>query len=279
MASESDYTCDGEFLKLLTRRPDVDLTIAALELARDAYPGLDFRPTLAWIEARAEQLAGPVARARTELDALQEFGRVIAEEHGICGDRESYDRADSSYLNRVIETRRGIPITLSLLYMAVARRLGMDLKGVGAPMHFLTRYESVEGPLFIDAYAGGRILTPLQCKKWLHEISKLTGPALAAALKPAGPRAILLRMLNNLKALYLDQENWAAAWNVQHRLAVLAPASYKHRRDLALISLRANRPGHALDLLRSCLRTCPSDERELLQVHLHDASSQLSQWN
>lgn len=279
MASDSEYICDREFVKLLTRRRDVDLTVAALELARDAWPDLDFQPTLAWIEARAAELAGPVARAKRELDALHELGRVIAEQHGVYGDHDSYDRADSSYLNRVVETGRGIPISLSLLYMGVARRAGLELKGVAAPMHFLTRYESVNGPLFIDAFSRGRVLTPLECKRWFRKITRTSGPVIESALRPVGPRTIILRMLNNLKALYARQQNWPAAWLVQHRLAALEPSSYKQRRDLALISLRADRPGHALDLLQSCLRTCPSNERDVLKNHLQTASTELARWN
>jgi len=100
-----------------------------------------------------------------------------------------------------------------------------------------------------------------------------------SSLKPAGSRTIVIRMLNNLKALYVRQENWPAAWMVQHRLTALAPCSYQERRDLALISLRANRPGHAIDLLHSCLRTCPTDEKPALERHLQEASSQLCRWN
>jgi regulator of sirC expression with transglutaminase-like and TPR domain len=86
-------------------------------------------------------------------------------------------------------------------------------------------------------------------------------------------------MLNNLKVLYARQSNWSAAWMVQHRLTALQPSSYCERRDLALISLHANRPGPALDLLRSCLRNCPEDEKPTLEHHLQEASSQICRWN
>ena len=279
MSAEPTYACDAEFLKLFTRRPDVDLTLVALELARDTQPGLDFRPTLEWLDARGRELASAVARSRNDGDALRLLVRCLSEQHGIYGEDACYEQAESSFLNRVVETGRGLPITLSILYMAVAERVGIDLRGVSAPKHFLTRYESVDGTLFIDPFAHGRIVSQRACMKWLCEISGLRKADVRASLRPAGSRTIVTRMLNNLKALYVRQGNWPAAWMVQHRLTALAPASYQERRDLALISIRANRPGHAIDLLRSCLRTCPTDEKPSLELHLQEANSQLCRWN
>jgi regulator of sirC expression with transglutaminase-like and TPR domain len=279
MSFDLHYECDDEFLKLLARRRDVDLTVVALELARDTYPGLDFRETLDWISARVEELAGAVARAKSDADVLRELSDCIAETHGIFGEPECYEQADSNYLNRVIETRRGIPICLSILYMAVADKLGIELEGVSTPMHFLTRYESVDGPLFVDAFNRGRVLKPAECIEWLRSITRLPKPRIKRALQPVGPRTIVIRMLNNLKALHARQENWPAAWLVQHRLTALEPSAYQERRDLALISVRANQPSHAVELLESCLKTCPDDEREVLTFHLSEARHQLARWN
>jgi regulator of sirC expression with transglutaminase-like and TPR domain len=279
MATEPSYTCDTEFIKLLTRRADVDLTLVALELARDAYPELEFAPVLQWIDDRAHDLEGGVARARLESELLELLGEHLAVRHGLFGDSNCFHQVDSSYLHRVIETGRGLPITLSILYMAVAGRVGIELKGVSAPMHFLTRYESVDGPLYVDAFGHGRVLSQSDCVKWVREIAQLDKASIRASLKPVGPRTIVIRMLNNLKALYAQQEKWTPAWMVQHRLAALQPCSYQERRDLALISIRANRPGHAIDLLRSCLQTCPAKEKETLELHLQEANVQVCRWN
>lgn len=279
MSFEPSYACDAEFFKLLTRRPDVDLTIVSLELARDAFPCLEFQPTLDWLDERASELSGCIARSRTESDTLRILAECLAERHGIFGDQECYERADSSFLHRVIETKRGLPITLSVLYIAVAERVGIDLRGVSAPRHFLTRYESVDGTLFVDPFARGRIRSQNECLKWLCDAAGMTKADIRPALKPVGARTIVIRMLNNLKALYVRQQNWPTAWMVQHRLTALQPCSYAERRDLALISLRANRPGHAIDLLRSCLQTCPKDEKQALELQLEEASAQLCRWN
>src|SRR5580698_9367524 len=186
MTSEPTYACDAEFLKLFTRRADVDLTLVSLELARDAQPGLDFRPTLEWLDARGRELAGAVARSRTDADAVRLLVECLSERHGIYGDEACYERAESSYLNRVIETGRGLPITLSILYMAVAERVGIDLRGVSAPRHFLTRFESVDGSLFVDPFARGRIISQRECVRWLCEISGLQKSDVRVSLKPVG---------------------------------------------------------------------------------------------
>lgn len=279
MPSSFDYACDSEFFKLMTRREDVDLTRVALELARDAYPRVDFASTYAWIDARVAELAGVVSRARSDEQVLRELACCIGETHGLFGDQSAYERADSSYLHRVIETRRGIPISLSLVYMAVAERLGIELRGVAAPMHFLVRYESAAGPLFLDAFGRGRTLAHAECVEWLSRMARISKDRIKRALEPVGPRPIVLRMLNNLKALHVQQEHWSAAWQVQHRLTALQPTSYQERRDLAVLSIRANRPGPAIDLLHSCLKACPSGERELLEQQLRQAEGEVHRWN
>lgn len=279
MSVDPQYACDSEFVKLLSRRNDVDLTIAALEIARDAQPELDFQPTLDWIAARGTELRGPVTRAASDVEALDLLARCLAGTYGIIGRTEAYDHAESSFLNRVIETGCGIPISLSLLYAAVGKQVGLDLKPVAAPMHFLTCYESVEGTLYVDAFSRGRILTKPQCLRWLGQMTGQPRSLLRSTLEEVSPRAVVIRMLNNLKALYLRQQNWSAAWPVQHRLAALQPADYRERRDFAVISMNANRPGHAIELFESCMRTCPTDEKPQLKRQLAEAYSRQSLLN
>ena len=279
MVFNRTYQDDTEFTRLIMRESAVNLTVAALELARDGQPDLDFEPSLRWIRERVGELTRAIARARSESDTLAELVECLAAAHGLHGDDTCYGSADGSYLNRVIETTRGIPITLSVLYMGVARELGIELLGVGAPMHFLTRLDAPEGTLFLDAWSFGRIMSESECRQWIQSVARVPDSELGAALRPVGQRAIIIRMLNNLKTLHGRQEKWNLAWRVQHRLAALQPASYRERRDLALLSLRANRPGEAIPLLKSCLSTCGGDEKEFLEQHLSSAKRDISRWN
>jgi len=280
MDFRNDFPADNEFLKLLGRQEDqVDLTIAALELARDAYPGLPFEPTLEWIEGRAAELRGPMTRAGSDEAILGELSECLALHHGITGSREIFEHADGSFLNRVIEQKTGIPISLSVLYMAVAKAAGIELLGVGAPGHFLTRYETFDAPLFVDAFAGGTILTYAECTRRLETAQGVPHDEVRQAIEPVGPRLIIIRMLNNLKTLYAKQEEWKACWQAQHRLLALQPSVYGQRRDWAVISLKAGRLGPALEMLESCLQTCPAEDKAFLEQQKREAHGKLAQWN
>ncbi len=279
MLCERDYTDDLEFSKLLLRDSDVNLTIVSLEIARDANPQLQFEETLQWIANRAEELSGQVAAAWSEADSLRALCTLMAETHGLRGSEEAYLYAHSSYLPEVIARKFGIPISLSILYMAVADTVGIELKGVAAPQHFLIRFDGIDGPLFVDAFGGGRVLEKQECLQFLNELTGMPESELSPCLKPADTRAIVIRMLNNLKVLHAKQENWQAAWMVQERLVAMKPSSYEERRDLAFVSLKCERSQQALDMLEDCLCECPEEQTGLLEQHIKEAKRQLARWN
>ena len=234
MTLNLDFPDDLEFSRLLARQSDVDVTLVALELARDAYPALDFAHTLRWIAKRGKELVAPAARCRTERELLREITRCLAGTHGLHGDREAFQRPESSYLHRVIETGVGIPISLSLVYSAVAQHAGIDLVGVAAPMHFLARYDGAGGTLFLDAFHQGRLMNYDRCVTWLRQLTELSVDDIEPMLEPARPRDITIRMLNNLKALYVQTDAWESAWQVQRRLTALQPTAFDQRRDSSL---------------------------------------------
>ena len=279
MSVDFDFSRDAEFSRLLARRQDVDLTRLALELARDAQPTLDFDHTLTWIGKRADELRSHIVRVRSDRDILRELVRCLAGTHGLHGDKQAFERAECSYINRVIETGVGIPISLSVVYVAVAQAAGLDLTGVAAPMHFLTRFDTVQGPLFVDAFHSGQVLNYDDCLEWIESLSGLTSDEIERSLEPARPREVVIRMLNNLKALHVSQEEWERAWFVQRRLLALHTDALDHRRDLALIAIKTNRPGVAIDLLQTCLKDCSPGDRPMILSQLHVAEDNLSKWN
>ena len=266
-------------MRLVRRESDVDLVVAALEIARDGQPELDFEPTLQSIRTAIAELTRPVALAgsdRRELDLLIQY---LTDELNLHGHYESFDSSDSSYLNRVIETGRGIPITLSVVYMAVANELGIPLTGVAAPSHFLTQLQTDGGVLYIDPFRRGQIMNEAECVDWLHELTELPRAELWPVLKPTSERKIIIRLLNNLKALFGGRSQWRSAWNVQKRLALLSPGSYREKRDLAILSLRAGRPGEAISQLESCIAVCSPEERPVLQQQLKEARRETPLYN
>jgi regulator of sirC expression with transglutaminase-like and TPR domain len=257
-----DFEADIEFTKLVGFQRTVSTTQAALELARDARPNLDFQSTLLQLSDIADDVRGQIIHYRSGESTLKAFCDVMAGSHGFAGTTGCFDRADSSYIDQVIETRQGIPISLSLVYVAVAELVGLPIKGVAAPAHFLCRFEGEDGPLYIDAFGCGRVMPEAECVHWLRSISGLSSRDLIPTLQPATPRTIILRMLNNLKTLHLRQNNWLAADLVLRRLLALRPASFVDRRDLASVSLMLGRPGRVLDLFRGHLLQLLPEERQ-----------------
>lgn len=280
MRLELSFPEDPEFTRLLTRQPEVDLLQVSLEVARDAYPQLCFRHTLEWLDRRGQELAEAIRVADNDRHILQAIGRCLAGQHGLHGDRDAFSRPESSYIHRVIETGVGIPISLSLVYIAAAQQAGVELVGVASPMHFLVRYDGTASTYFIDAFNQGRILKYNRCLDWLREMTSLSTDEIEPLLEPATPRDITIRMLNNLKAVYVQQDQWEPVWHVQRRLTALQPVAYEQRRDLALVALKSNRLGFAVDLLTDCIEQAPDSEaRDLVRHHRDAAERILSAWN
>lgn len=276
----SHFVDDAEFFKLLTFQSNVDMTTLALELARDASPLLRFKPTLESLDQIADGLRPGIARLRSDRDAIDYVCGTLSERYGFGGDRKCFDRAESSYLDHVVSTGRGIPISLSLVYVAICERLGLPVTGVATPAHFLCRFDGSRGPVFIDAFRHGRILDPEECVDWISEISGMSADAVEATLAPAPPRVIVTRMLNNLKALHLRHSDWERAERVILRLLALKPSSFIDRRDLAAVSLMLQRPGRVVDLLgATAAKVSDEGQRESAMEVLGAAQRLLAAWN
>lgn len=270
---------DQEFSKLLHHDKVIDLTTVALELARDEQPDLQFDAVHTWIQHRAAELSGRVALADDDRSLLQCFVDCLKTLHGLSGNTICYHQAEGSYLNRVIETKQGLPIALSLIYMAVGKELGIDIHGVAAPIQFLVRYDSQAGPLFLDPYAKGAIYTEEECLTHLAELGDFSRSELIRLLKPATHREIVARMLMNLKRIHEEQQEYQKAWNVQRRLLALSPLSNAHKKDLAALSYQTQQLSLAIKLLEGCLQNCPESERDDINLLLQKVHGEQAKWN
>jgi regulator of sirC expression with transglutaminase-like and TPR domain len=270
---------DVHFMRLVRRERDVDLLTAALEIARDGQHDLDFAPTLAKLKDSVARLTCPVTQAESDLEELKIVIQHMTDELNLHGDDDCFSEAEASYVNCALATGRGLPITLSVLYVAVANELGIPLEPIAAPAHFLTRLHTDTGVVFIDAFDQGRILLEDECLEWLHDITEMPVSEIQSSLNPASDRSIVIRMLHNLKTLFGSTERWVSAWHVQKRLAVLSPGSYRERRDLAILALRAGRAGEAIGQLESCLAVCTTEDRPVLLQHLKQAKRETPIWN
>lgn len=230
--------------------PAMSLTDAALEIARLEYPRLDAaatREALATLGDRAAARVGTLAGAPPR-DRVRALNDVLYDEAGFEGDREHYDDLRNSCLNAVVARRRGIPITLSLVYMDVAARAGLAVAGVSFPGHFLVRChgEGQHDDLILDPFTGGVELSETDCRRILMNHMGDDAVFNGELLEPAAPRAIVERMLTNLKRLYVRQQAFLDARRATDLLLALDPSSLEERRDRGLLSFHLGDMGAAL---------------------------------
>ncbi len=209
----------------LLRRPEEELPLdrAALLIAVHAYPDLDVDAELAVIDRIAERCFAPT------LDALV---RYLFVDLAFRGNRTAYYDPRNSYLNDVIHRRRGIPITLSVLTMAVGRRLGVPLAGVGMPGHFLLR-DRVDPTVFVDPFAGGAFLDRAGCERAFRAVHGPDAVFDDAFLEPVGPFTVLARMLANLRVVFTARGDHAALVWVLRLRTLLPGVPTEERAELA----------------------------------------------
>jgi regulator of sirC expression with transglutaminase-like and TPR domain len=197
----------------LVQQPEesVRLDEGALLIAAHAYPDLDVDAQV----ARLDELAASCPEPTVDGVVDHLFGTV-----GLRGNTDDYGDPRNSYLNDVLDRRLGLPITLSVVVLEVGRRLGVPFVGIGLPGHFVVRHEGVPRVL-LDPFEGGRQLTPTECAE---RVADIYGDAVAftpALLQPVGPRAILARMLANLKQRFtITGDGVAAEWALRLRTAI-----------------------------------------------------------
>jgi len=244
----------------LVSREQFNLAEASLLLAQDVYPKVDVPEYL----TRLDDIARAIKR-RLASDAFAEQ-KVIAlnfylfNEMRFSGDIEDYYDPRNSYLNEVIERRTGIPITLSILYLEVGQRLGLNLKGISFPGHFLVKLTVKRGQLVLDPFTGGEAQSESDLRQRLAQVlpgGQAKKVPLDRFLETATPRQIIARMLRNLKSIYMKTEKLENALAVMHRMLLVVPESAEELRDRGLLyhQLECFRP--ALSDLQNYLRRRP----------------------
>lgn len=255
------------FAAALAKDP-VPLDEATLAIALEEYPGLDVEEVLARLDALSERVRARVQgppRAASLLRALRE---VLAEEEGLRGNEDTYYDPRNSFLNEVLDRRLGIPISLSVVYIEVARRAGLPLQGVALPGHFIAKYVSPTGAeVFVDAFHRGEILSVDECAARFR--SRSGGRELDRRwLSGATPRQILIRMLQNLRRIYADRKDDVRTFWVLDRILIAAPGQLAALRDRGLAAARLGGPAAATRDLEAYLERLPdaSDAADVRKV-------------
>jgi regulator of sirC expression with transglutaminase-like and TPR domain len=249
----------------------IDLGRAALTIARSEYPELETERYLERLAELAERVAARLPQEAEPAPTIAALNTVLFEEEGFRGNEADYYDPRNSFLNEVLDRKLGIPITLAVVYMEVARHVGFPLFGVGMPGHFLLKHYDVEGrETLIDAFHCGRILTPQQCQQRLDEIYAGQLPLQPEFLVTVSRRQILIRMLNNLKAIYLGARNLHKALPIVDLVLAVYPRSPEDVRQRALLRYQLGQMRGAVEDLEDYLKMSPeaSDADEMRQLAL-----------
>lgn len=247
---------------------EIDLGRAALAVAADEYPELRAETYLTRLDQLAAAACDRSAGESNPYRLLASVNFVLFTREGYRGNREDYYDPKNSFLNDVIDSRKGIPITLSVLYMEVARRVGLKLHGVGFPGQFLVKYVGNEEEIVIDSFDKGEVRGVEELQQMLDGLYGGKVAFQPEFLAPVSNRQIIERMLNNLKTIYLNQENFFKALSVAERLVILDPTSAQEIRDRGLLYLECECFQQALEDLEDYLSLAP-DANDADEVREH----------
>jgi len=247
------------FAALVQQDDSIPLFEAALAIAQDAEPQLDLGAPQAELDVLAVKLQRRLPADASQIQRLRMLNHFFYRELGFAGNVNDYYAADNSYLHRVITTRRGIPISLAVVYMELAQQIGLDIKGISFPGHFLMKLSVQAGDIILDPFNGESLsreeledrLTPFLDDGYAGDLT------LASYLQPAHPREILVRMLRNLKALFTETREWDKLLGVLQRLVILLPDEIAERRDRGFTYANLECPQAAIDDLEAYLAERP----------------------
>ncbi len=264
---------DKQYFMRLINQPDeqIDLFRAALCIAADSYPGLDDERYLLqmdlWVEELKQQLPHE-ADTRTRLHTLNRF---FFDKLGFSGDTEDYYDPRNSYINEVVDRRRGIPITISLLYIELGNRLGLKVSGVSFPGHFLVKMPYGEGEVVLDPYNGGISLSEQDLTDRLEGMFNTEIDSIAPFLEAASNKDILIRMLSNLKAVYHQRGDTEKALEAIGKILALDPQRSEEYRERGVLLSSLECYHNALKDLRHYLSMHPAtaDSESIRELVIH----------
>ncbi len=242
------------FASLVQSDEHFPLLEAAASLAQDEYPELDVQQVLGDVDQMLARIKRRLPADAAALQRLRLLNQFFFRELSFGGNVNDYYDPDNSYLNAVLRTRRGIPITLAVLWLELAQGLGLHARGVGFPGHFMVKVNLPKGQVVIDPFSG-QSLSREELSERLEPYKRKSGLVgdfevpLGLYLQAAPPRDIISRMLRNLKEVHHSQADWQRLIAVQNRLVILLPEAWSEYRDCGLAhAQQGNVPLAVLDL-------------------------------
>lgn len=270
-----------DFVRHVTRpEPALELARTALIVAAESDPNVDVDGTLHTLDSWAEELRRRLSPDWNNLQKLARLRAFLFEELGFQGERRDYYNPSNNLLHEVIRTRRGVPLTLAIVFMEVGWRLGIPFEGVGFPGHFMVRLAGEPGDLLLDPFEHGCSIHEEDCRRILEQVSGGSmefHPELTASVSK---REMIRRLLHNLKGAYLRAGDDANALAAVERLRLMLPEDAAEMRDAGLLLYRLQRYGQALPLLQGYLEARPEvADAEAVRRHVRDVRERLAELN
>lgn len=235
----------------------INLAEAALLIAAEEYPRLDVEAYLDKLDQFGDLAREQVSGSHDVVDLISALNSTLFDRLGFRGNRESYYDPRNSFLNEVIDRRVGIPITLTIVYIDIARRVGFPVRGVGLPFHFIAKHEGESGDVFIDPFNKGQLLSTAGCEELVAEMGGGRIEVQPEHLEPVTTKQILTRMLSNLLGIYATSDHRRALTTVE-RILLMNPESPPHIRDRGLLLASIGDATSAIEELQRYLAVAPN---------------------
>jgi regulator of sirC expression with transglutaminase-like and TPR domain len=258
----------------------ISAAVGALLFARHEYPDMDADLYIGRLDAFGRSVARRLEGPRDPYQSVRRLNQLCFEEEGLIGDTRTYYDPRNSFLNEVMDRRRGIPISLSVIYLEVAARCALPIRGVPFPGHFIVKYDHPEAPLYIDPFNAGRLLSRDELRAMLARFEGRDAVLRDAHLRASGPRDILFRMLVNLKRLYLEARSHDKVFWVTECLLAIDADSAEDVRDHGMAALGLRRYPEALaSFMRYAALSPHADDVQRTMETIRDLRRLVAQMN
>jgi len=277
--AEVALRCPGSFSALIERcGEDLPLELGAAYVAAEEQPGIDPFAILAELDSLGQRLRLPPGAGLVE--RVARLNHLLHVELGLQGDVDTYDDPRNSLLDQVLERRKGLPILLCVIAIAVGRRAGLTLAGIAVPSHFLVSPADAVPRFYLDPFHGGDVLREEHLERRLSAMfggGPVGAERFARYTRPASPRQILVRLNNNLKGSYLRRTDLAGVLRCIDRMLLLDPGLLPERRDRGWVLARLDRVPEAIDELESYLVACPcARDAQMVRDHLDELRTRMA---
>jgi regulator of sirC expression with transglutaminase-like and TPR domain len=264
-----DFPLARQRLYRLLHQPEpFNLAEAALYIAQETYPDLQIEGCLNTLDEIAAAIRSDLPQERYPLKVIRTINRHLFETLGFRGNEQDYYDPRNSFLNDVLNRRTGIPITLSLVYLEVAHRLDFPMVGINFPGHFLIRPQHEDMEIYVDPFHQGEVLFPQDCQAKLEALYQQNVELRETFFDVIEPRQFLVRLLTNLKHIYLNQGQLQECLAVSERLLLVNPEAVGERRDRGLLYYQLGRWVEARQDFQDYLAQSPQAPDQALIVEL-----------